>query len=110
MLKLHNEKIETPICKNKVELSKDIYFDKTLKKVFEKNIIKELTKKELHLLEFFSNNYNQTLSYEQLKINIWSNNIEISNSTIRDTVSRLKKTLPSLVIDNVKGIGYILKK
>lgn len=67
-----------------------------------------LTKKEMELIEFFCNNVNQSISYEILKENVW-NNLEISNSTIRDTISRLKKKAPNILLENIINFGYILK-
>lgn len=68
-----------------------------------------LTQKELNLIDFFCRNINNNLSYEIIKENVW-NNPELSNSTVRDSISNLKKKLPNLQIDNIVKFGYILKK
>jgi DNA-binding response OmpR family regulator len=67
-----------------------------------------LTKKESDILYALSININQNISYEILKSTVW-NNKDISNSTIRDTVSRLKKKAPKLNINTIIDYGYILK-
>ena len=67
-----------------------------------------LTKKEINLLYYFCKNKNQNISYDILKVDVWENS-EISNSTIRDTIARLKKKVPNLDLINVINFGYILK-
>ncbi len=72
------------------------------------NKIIDLTKKELDLLDIFCKNINHNISYDTLKDKVWENP-NISNSTIRDTISRLKKKTPNLNIKNIVNYGYILK-
>ena len=61
-----------------------------------------LTKKELEVLDILCKNINKNISYEYLK--------DISNSTVRDIVSRLKKKLDDINIENIYNFGYVLKK
>ncbi|MDD2448255.1 MAG: response regulator [Sulfurimonas sp.] len=68
----------------------------------------DLTKKELEFLDILCNNLNQNVSYNYLKESIWPQK-EISDSTIRDVVSRLKKKIPHIYIENISNYGYILK-
>lgn len=67
----------------------------------------ELTKKESELLFHLCKNINQTLSYEMLQQSVWKDK-DISSSTIRDSISRLKKKVSNLDIQNRANIGYIL--
>lgn len=69
----------------------------------------DLTKKELEFLDMLCNNLNQNLSYEYIKESIWLEK-NISDSTIRDTVSRLKKKIPHVHIENIANYGYVLKE
>lgn len=66
-----------------------------------------LTAKELDVLDLFCKNKNQNISYELLKSGAWDDT-NISNSTVRDTVSRLKKKVPELPIKNIMNYGYVL--
>jgi len=68
----------------------------------------KLTKKEAELLEVLSKNRMQTVSYEILQNSVWNEKI-VSESNIRDTVSRLRKKAPLLQIENIIGVGYCLK-
>ena len=68
-----------------------------------------LTKKELEVLDILCKNINKNISYEYLKDIVWINK-DISNSTVRDVVSRLKKKLDDINIENISNFGYVLKK
>lgn len=72
------------------------------------NIALDLTKMELSLLYVFCTNLNQNISYDTLKERVWDNK-DISYSTIRDTISRLKKKTSISNIENIINFGYILK-
>ncbi|MFY9105318.1 helix-turn-helix domain-containing protein [Aliarcobacter cryaerophilus] len=68
-----------------------------------------LTKKELEVLDILCKNINKNISYEYLKDIVWINQ-DISDSTVRDVVSRLKKKLDDINIENISNFGYVLKK
>ncbi|GAB1464726.1 hypothetical protein MASR2M54_02260 [Aliarcobacter cryaerophilus] len=68
-----------------------------------------LTKKELEVLDILCKNINKNISYEYLKDIVWINK-DISDSTVRDVVSRLKKKLDDINIENISNFGYVLKK
>ena len=68
-----------------------------------------LTKKELEVLDILCKNINKHISYEYLKDIVWINK-NISDSTVRDVVSRLKKKLDNINIENISNFGYVLKK
>lgn len=68
-----------------------------------------LQKKELEVLDILCKNINKNISYEYLKDIVWINK-DISDSTVRDVVSRLKKKLDDINIENISNFGYVLKK
>jgi len=68
-----------------------------------------LTKKDIDFLTILCKNVNLNTSYETIKECVWGE-LDISTSTIRDTISRLRKKIPNLNIENISGVGYILKK
>jgi len=69
----------------------------------------KLTKIETLLMHLFCLNINQNISYDLLLECVWKNHL-VSNSTIRDTISRLRKKAPLLKFENISGIGYRLIK
>lgn len=50
-----------------------------------------LTKKELEVLDILCKNINKNISYEYLKDIVWINK-DISDSTVQNVVSRLKRS------------------
>ena len=68
-----------------------------------------LTKKEIEVLDILCKNINKNISYEYLKDIVWINK-DISDSTVQNVVSRLKKKLDNINIENISNFGYVLKK
>ena len=108
MIGLQQNNQEKPLNEHLVSLGKEQTYDLLNETFFLNNNPIHLTKKELSVLNLFCNNINQNISYDTLCSKVWDDK-EISNSTIRDTIARLKKKLPKLNIDNIAGFGYILK-
>ena len=68
----------------------------------------ELTKKESNLFYYLFNNLNQNVTTNYLCNYVWDNRV-IADSTIRDTVLRLRKKIPGLSIRTISGVGYSLE-
>ena len=82
-----------------------IFISKTLTK---ENHPISLTQRESSILHFLALHINQNISYSSLQQYVWRDK-EISLSTVRDTILRLRKKAPLLPIENLVGIGYCLK-
>ncbi len=67
-----------------------------------------LSKKEYELLLLFLNNTGKTLPKEYIIDTIWANGESGSEGAIRVYINRLKKHLPVIEIENIRGIGYKL--
>lgn len=100
---------ENKIYIDKIELGYEQKYDFLNKTFYINNKAINLTKIELEVLYIFCKNLNQNISYDTLKENVW-NNKDISNSNVRDTISRLKRKAPNLTIKNIINFGYILKR
>ncbi|MCT7521236.1 response regulator [Aliarcobacter cryaerophilus] len=107
--KLQEPKKDEEIDIKKIDLSEKYiyYFDS--KTLTFNNCVVALTKKELEVLDILCKNINKNISYEYLKDIVWINK-DISDSTVRDVVSRLKKKLDDINIENISNFGYVLKK
>jgi DNA-binding response OmpR family regulator len=92
-----------------VQLDELYKYDNVKKALFINNNEIHLTKKELEVLDLLVNDINRNISYEKFKSHVWGSK-EVSDSTIRDTISRLRKKAPFLSIENNIGIGYRLSK
>jgi len=67
-----------------------------------------LTKKELKLLHMLAVKHNQVVPYQAIEGCLWDG-IVVSESSLRALVLRLRKKLPDIPVQNVSGIGYVLK-
>lgn len=105
--KTHNNEIILENTTHLIDLGDNQIYNLSSKTFFINEKPIELTKKELELLDFFCNNLNQNISYETLKIQVWQKQ-NISNSTIRDSISRLKRKAQNLNLKNIVNVGYIL--
>ncbi len=66
----------------------------------------ELTKYELILLQLFIEKSEQICSHEEILYYFDNYQIEMSEKSIRNLVSKLRKKLPSSFISNIYGMGY----
>ena len=100
------EKISPKII-NIIELDNKYTYNIQDKALFLQDKQITLTNKESSLIHLLMVNLNKNVSNDVIIKNIW-NDKEIAKSTLRDTVSRLRKKLPDLEIKNISGIGYCL--
>jgi DNA-binding response OmpR family regulator len=111
MISLHQRfEDKQSVCNDSdaIDLGEGHIYHFSSKTLFWQNNSLNLTKKELDVLDFFCRNINQNLSYDTLKAHVWENR-DVSDSTIRDTISRLKRKVPLLQIGNILSFGYILR-
>lgn len=91
-----------------IKLSEDLFWNSTLKQIYYKNEIFKLTKKEFLLLELLLTCTDKVYTINEIIEYIWKDeplkNPDISN--LKNLISRLKRRLPSLNIDNFYGVGY----
>lgn len=66
-----------------------------------------LTKKEKQIIDLLCTNISGIVSFEEFRSKVWEGK-EIANSTIRDTILRVRKKAPRLNIENISGHGYII--
>lgn len=99
---------KTKELKEYIEINEYKYYKKTRTLKHNERVI-NLTKKESLIFHLLISKLNQNISYSLLIEEVWQGT-EISTSTIRDTVSRLKRKVPNLDIKTISSYGYILKK
>ena len=89
-------------------LSEKYSYDRNKKTFFIDDTPCDLTKKELLFIDYVCAYPNTNLAYEHIKEAVWGIS-EVSLSTIRDTVYRIKHKLPDLPLHSISKHGYILK-
>ena len=97
------------INQDTIELGKSYsYHSKDMSLIYKQSQI-TLTKKESQLLDILCLNLNALVSTDAIYTHVWENK-SVSDSTMRDTIARLRKKILPLELKNVVGMGYILKK
>ena len=78
------------------------------KKLFndEKGIEISLTSKEILLIDYLIKYNNRIVSHNELKINIWTDELEASDSALKNLLNKLRKKIGKESITNISGVGY----
>ncbi len=101
-----------PIVKTNdlILLNNSYTFDLANNKLYHKNIIVKLSKKESEILDVLIKNLGVVIPIEKFKEEVW-NNININDSSLRTVMKRLKdKIKDDDFIISHKGYGYIIEK
>lgn len=91
-----------------IDLGENYIYNFESKTLTFKNTPETLTKKELEVLDMLCKNINKNISYEYIKDTVWLSK-DITDSRIRDIISRLKKKIPHINIENISNFGYVLR-
>ncbi|RXJ70289.1 transcriptional regulator [Halarcobacter ebronensis] len=91
-----------------VIIDEELKWDKNLKELYKNNQQIKLTRKEVLLLDILLKFREKTHTVEEILNFIWADDInsfpDISN--LKNIISRLRKKIPTLDIENVYGFGY----
>lgn len=101
-----------PIIKTSalISLNNSYTFDLVTNKLYNKNLIVKLSKKESEILDVLIKNLGVVISIERFKEEVW-NDININDSSLRTVMKRLKdKIKDDDFIISHKGYGYIIEK
>lgn len=90
-----------------ISLSKYSY-DKQKKCLYENDKLIHLSEKEKNCLNTLVQNRNSYCSSEQLIQSIWGNDLEYTNSSLRELMYRIRKKLPNLKIVSTPNVGYTI--
>jgi DNA-binding response OmpR family regulator len=93
-----------------VSFKNDIYFNVLKKKLINIKDNEEilLTAKELILLDLFINNNHRVLSIPELKLALWDDEFEATESALKNLLNKLRKKIGKESIINISGVGYRL--
>ena len=93
-----------------IKLSQNLFWDKNVKQlIFNKETFK-LTKKEFLLIELLLKIQDKTFTNEEIMDYLWKDDLGVipDISNLKNLISRLRKKLPNLNIENIYGFGYRL--
>jgi len=102
------EKSESKIVQNYIKFGDGYIYNIKTKTLTIDSIQIDLTKQESKVLYYLFQNINQNLSYLNLKENVWDGK-DVADSTIRDTISKLRKKTSLFNIITIVGIGYCFR-
>lgn len=86
----------------------DYEIDETKRLVYYDGSVIDLTTKEFDLLLMFVKNKGTAFGREQILDKVWSDNNDVSDRVVDDTLRRLRKKLPDINIQTIYGFGYRL--
>ena len=89
-----------------IRLNDELEYDFGKKALYVNGEISHLSKSESKLLEYFLNNKNQTITYEQIFDYIWDYG-QPTKEAIKTNVRELRRKLGKDVIKNLYGVGYL---
>lgn len=92
-----------------LRLSKNYSYDQEHSTLLFNSIPQTLTKKQSQIIDLLARNRGRVVDFEQFQEYVWSETI-VDNATIRAEINRLKKTLQEGVIQNIRGMGYMIDK
>jgi len=90
-------------------LSKSYSFDCENMTLYFNNEPQIISKRQLQIIEFLTNNRSLVCNYDMFRDYVWDDDF-IDNATIRAEVNRVKKVLKEDFIVNIRGIGYMIER
>jgi len=93
-----------------LRLEEHYYWDRKDKKMFQHNVIIELTPRETILFDLLAKHQHQKVSHEEIMAIVWEDKFmdEISINSVKTLMNSLRKKIPKKSIQSVYGSGYIL--
>ncbi len=108
-LRIDRIKLSNDMPRIHLRLSKNYSYDQEHSTLLFNNEPQTLTKRQSQIIDLLARNRGMVVDFEQFTNYIWTDSI-VDNATIRAEVNRLKKTLKEDVIQNIRGMGYMIEK
>lgn len=96
-------------AKNRIKISKVYSYDLNSERLFFDSVEQKLTMKQSEIINLFVQNIEKIVDFKMLQYYVWKDS-HVENATIRAEIHRVKKILKEDLIENIKGVGYILHK
>jgi len=95
---------------NLVNLGLNIIWDKDSSQLSNNSDIIKLSKKEILLIELLVSNGDKVSTIDEIFHTIWEeNSYQATLESLKAIISRFRKKVPSLDIENIYGLGYRIK-
>lgn len=96
-------------AKSFIKISKVYSYDLKNERLLFDSIEQHLTLKQSEIINLLVKNIGKIVDFKMLHYYVWQDT-HVDNATIRAEIHRVKKILKEDLIENIKGIGYILHK
>ena len=96
----------TSRIENKVNLSKNCYYDFNSRRIYCDDKEFSVPLKVIQLLELFIENNNKTITTQEIIDRLWSNYEEHSEGSIRLYITKIRNIVGKEKIINIKKVGY----
>jgi len=108
-LRIDRVKILNETPRVHLRLSKNYSYDQEHSHLLFNNEPQTLTKRQSQIIDLLARNRGMVVDFDQFSEYIWTDAL-VDNATIRAEVNRLKKFLKEDVIQNIRGMGYMIEK
>ncbi|QKE28422.1 two-component system response regulator, OmpR family [Arcobacter acticola] len=94
-----------------IEIDTEFFWNQKTKTLSKNNLPIKLTKKELLLLELLLNYNNKVYSISEIACYLWDEDSGENDyvANLKNIISRLRNKIPEINIENVYGLGYMIK-
>jgi len=97
------------VDKSILDLGNGYKYNCQTKTLYFQNTPIHLSKNEAKLIFILCSSYGHIIPSDTIRSHVWGEK-NVTDSTIRDTICRIRKKIPCLCLENISGIGYSLKK
>ena len=91
-----------------IKFPNDIVYNMSKKQLFQNNKEKNITSKEIALLELLYKNKDKNISKEFIKMNIWDDPFYATDAALKAVLNKLRNKIGKSSIKNISGVGYRL--
>ncbi|WP_456323503.1 response regulator transcription factor [Hydrogenimonas sp.] len=95
--------------KQHIRLSARYSYDKAADRLLFDHVPVALTRRQMQIVALLARHQGSVVDFEMLRHYVWDDAI-VDNAVMRAEVSRLKKSLREDFIENIRGMGYRVKK
>ncbi len=92
---------------NHVKISKIYSYDLKTERLFFDGQEQQLTPKQAQIINLLVTHIDKTVDFKMLQHYVWADSF-VDNSTIRAEMHRVRQILKEDLIENLKGVGYVL--
>jgi DNA-binding response OmpR family regulator len=91
-----------------IKFENNIEYHMSTKQLYQNGIEKNITAKEIALLELLYKNKHKSISQDFIKLNLWEDQFDATDSALKAVLNKLRNKIGKNSIKNISGVGYRL--